>query len=112
MKAGRQRVSCKSYANCGKDGNASEGVVTIACLMLVACLPVAQAEGKTKIEKGTLGASRIMVAVPGRWNKNVLILVHGLRGESSPLTAEFDPNAPPEKQLLSEGWIVASTSFR
>lgn len=84
----------------------------MACLMFVLSIAAVQAESQIKIEQGTLGASKIMVAVPNKWNKNVLILVHGMRGENSPLTAEFDTTELYAKQLLSEGWIVASTSFR
>lgn len=83
----------------------------VVCLILALCASV-QASEKIKIEEGTLGPCKIKVAVPEKWNKKVLILVHGLSLETSPLTADFDETGLPCAQMLRDGWIVASTSFR
>lgn len=96
----------------GRNGQMRRIVLAVACLMLVLSVMSVQAEGKIKIDQGTLGASKIMIAVPEKWNRNVLILVHGLRPENTPLTADFDVDALPYRQMLKDGWMVASTSFR
>lgn len=84
----------------------------LAVSFLILMLLTIQVQAGGKIEQGTLGQSKITVASPEKWNGNVLILAHGLRRETSPLMADFDSDSLPYKQLISEGWIVASTSFR
>jgi pimeloyl-ACP methyl ester carboxylesterase len=64
------------------------------------------------IEQGTLGSSKIMIAVPEKWNRKVLMLAHGLRMDNSPLTAQFATDDECCKALLKEGWMIASTSYR
>ena len=70
------------------------------------------AKAKPKVIEDTLGQSKIMIDEPEKWNGKVLILVHGMRIENSPLTADFNAEILPYKQLLKEGWIIASTSYR
>ncbi len=86
--------------------------IAIGCLVAFVGLSHGEAKQDIKIERGTLGASQIMIATPQRWNRKVLMLAHGLRMENVPLTAEFPVEDPLSKRLLSEGWMIASTSFR
>ena len=62
--------------------------------------------------RGELGQSKILIAAPANYNRKMLILAHGLRSESMPVTAEFNMREPFIKQLLDEGWLIASTSYR
>lgn len=62
--------------------------------------------------KAELQQSRIMVAVPDNWNKNLLILAHGYRPEDAPLYADFSVDESYFKTLLDAGWLIASTSYR
>ena len=61
---------------------------------------------------GTLGQSKYSIAVPDEWNGSLLLIAHGLRDETAPLTAELDVNTPFYKGLLDDGWVIASTSYR
>jgi pimeloyl-ACP methyl ester carboxylesterase len=62
--------------------------------------------------RGELGQSKILIAEPANYNKKTLILAHGLRTGAMPVTAEFNLREPFIKQLLDEGWLIASTSYR
>lgn len=65
------------------------------------------------VEDGTLGDASYRIVTPPKWNGKLLLIAHGLRPEYAPLTAEFDyGKGTALGELLKEGWIVASTSFR
>lgn len=86
--------------------------VVLTCIVFATGIMTAHGEEKIKIEQTTLGASKIMVAVPENWNKNVVMLAHGWRLESAPLTAEFDIESRCYSQMLKDGWMIAMTSYR
>ncbi|HEY3377068.1 MAG TPA: DUF6351 family protein, partial [Armatimonadota bacterium] len=65
-----------------------------------------------RVEQGMLGASKIMIAVPKKWNRSVLIIAHGLVMENMPLSADFSLEDACLQPLLQEGWMIASTSYR
>lgn len=85
-------------------------------IFLLFCIPAlafAQDADKTvTIENGTLGPSKIMIAVPAKWNKHVLIYAHGLRAANTPLSADFSVDNACVRALLDEGLIIAATSYR
>ena len=87
-------------------------VITIILLSMALSLTSADTPAGVKIDRGTLGPCKIMVAVPEKWNKKVLIIAHAMRTEKAPLTAEFAVADCPYKQLLDEGWLIAATSYR
>lgn len=65
------------------------------------------------VEDGDAGDAKYQIVTPPKWNGKLLILAHGLRPADAPLTAEFDHGKGTMLgDLLKEGWIVASTSFR
>ena len=87
-------------------------LLVLACITLARPAFAADEGQKVTVEQGTLGLSKIMVAVPAKWNKHVLIYAHGLRPATDPLSAEFSVNDPLNKILLDEGWLIAETSYR
>lgn len=83
----------------------------VLALALLAALP-ARAAGYT-VEDGTIGQAKYTIVSPAKWNGKLLLLAHGLRPEDAPITSEFDyGKGTLPGELLKEGWIVASTSFR
>jgi len=68
-------------------------------------------ELKYEIKTDVLGGSKISIAAPKEWNNKVLLLAHGLRDKTAPLSAEFDPENEFYENLLDEGWIIGSTSY-
>jgi len=89
-------------------------IAGLVALTTAGCAPtsVRSARLTTGMHKGQLGPAKYCIAVPKEWNGNVLILAHGYRDETVPLSADFDPNAPYYRGLLDSGWVVASTSYR
>ena len=65
-----------------------------------------------KLYRGELEGSKILIAEPTTWNKQVLILAHGYREPDLPLTADFEYGNVFFKTLVDNGWLVASTSYR
>ncbi|MEE8399292.1 MAG: SAM hydroxide adenosyltransferase [Desulfobacterales bacterium] len=66
----------------------------------------------TNLHRAELKGSKILIASPTNWNKNLLILAHGHRSEREALHADFPYDSMFFKTLLNEGWLVASTSYR
>lgn len=64
------------------------------------------------VETGEIQGAKFTLARPERWNRGVLLLAHGLRGEDRPLVADLFPEHLAYRSLLEEGWIVAKTSYR
>ena len=64
------------------------------------------------VEQGEIAGAQFTIARPARWNRQLLLIAHGLRAESSPLVADLFPEQFAYKTLLAEGWMVAKTSFR
>lgn len=84
------------------------------CVCMVGFLPLTgvRAEPGYRIVEDTLEGSLIKISVPANWNKNVLILAHGLRSADMPLSADFTADKGYCKTLSDEGWLIASTSYR
>jgi pimeloyl-ACP methyl ester carboxylesterase len=64
------------------------------------------------IYRGKLGQSQILIAAPANYGKKMVVLAHGLRSETMPITADINLQEPFYKKLLDEGWLIASTSYR
>lgn len=66
-----------------------------------------------KIIEGEIQGAKYTIAHPsGSWNGRVLLHAHGYRVESAPLVADLFPAQHAYAELLKEGWIVATTSYR
>jgi hypothetical protein len=78
------------------------------------CLPLngIAADQAINIHRAELKGSKILIASPTNWNKNLLILAHGHRSVKEALHADFPYDSMFFQTLLKEGWIVASTSYR
>jgi pimeloyl-ACP methyl ester carboxylesterase len=50
--------------------------------------------------------------LPRTWNRQLLLVAHGLREAEMPLVADLNPDALAYRTLVEEGWIVAKTSYR
>jgi pimeloyl-ACP methyl ester carboxylesterase len=64
------------------------------------------------VETGEIAGAKFTLARPAAWNKRLLLVAHGYRGEDRPLVADLFPEHLAYRALLDEGWIVAKTSFR
>lgn len=64
------------------------------------------------IETGELGGAKFTLAHPAQWNRRLLLLAHGYRAEDRPLVADLFPGHLAYQTLISEGWMVAKTSYR
>lgn len=86
----------------------------VGCVGVIGLLALGdvRAEPGYRIVEDTLEGSLIKISVPTNWNKNVLILAHGLRSPESPLSADFTADKGYCKTLSDEGWLIASTSYR
>lgn len=65
-----------------------------------------------KIEEGEINGAKYYVAVPEQWNNKLVVLAHGLRPDDAPLDATFSVANSFYKDLLDEGWMIASSSYR
>lgn len=72
---------------------------------------IPEAPGYT-LETGEIDGAKFTVARPARWNRNLVLLAHGYRGEDRPLVADLFPEHLAYRTLLAEGWMVAKTSYR
>ena len=65
------------------------------------------------LDEGELEAgAKFAIARPIAWNGSVLLIAHGLRAETDPLVADLNPAHIAYRTLLSEGWLIAKTSYR
>lgn len=84
-------------------------IFAFALSLLFNYIPSAQAG---EIHKGELKGSKVFIALPEEWNKQLLILAHGGTEGRLSLSGDFDPQKKFYKILLDEGWMIASTSYR
>ncbi len=64
------------------------------------------------VYQSELSGSKITIAEPVSWNKKILIIAHGYRPEEAELSSSFSTDDPFFQELISQGWIIASTSYR
>lgn len=67
---------------------------------------------KYTIKEGHIGPCLTQIAVPAKWNGNLLIIAHGKRAEDQPLSAKFTATDLFPGKLIQEGWLVACSSYR
>ncbi len=62
--------------------------------------------------EGTLGASKIAIASPGKSTGDLVLYAHGYRPPNAPLAVALDIKNSLNRSLLERGWVIAATSFR
>jgi len=66
-----------------------------------------------RVAEGEINGARTTIAYPpGTWNGRLLLHAHGYRAETAPLVADLPTTHLAYATLLSEGWMVAATSYR
>ncbi len=65
-------------------------------------------------QRGTIEGAHYAIAHDQglKWNKKLLLIAHGYRPENAPLIADLFPDQSAYATLITEGWIVAKTSYR
>jgi pimeloyl-ACP methyl ester carboxylesterase len=86
-------------------------------LILIAGMLITGCGGKDdlrtfELQNGQFAGAKYRIAAPGKWNRHVVLLAHGMRPTANPLSAAFPVDSPFYQGLLDEGWIVASSSYR
>ncbi|HRE84256.1 MAG TPA: hypothetical protein PLN52_24645, partial [Opitutaceae bacterium] len=65
------------------------------------------------IEEGEIDGARFTVARPAKvWNGGLILHAHGYRSEEAPRVADLPVQQRAYAELLSEGWMIATTSYR
>ena len=86
----------------------------LTCLTALSSALGAAPRTAAVLQNGQIDGAFYVIASPSErpWNGNLLLLAHGYRPESAPLVADLNPNQSAYQLLLSEGWIIAKTSYR
>lgn len=81
---------------------------------LLACFSlVCAAQPVPRVERAEVQGALVAVAHPEvPWNGGLLLLAHGLRPDTAPLSAELEVNDAFHRGLLAQGWMIAATSYR
>lgn len=79
-------------------------------VLLLATLTVAWSQ--PKLHEGEINGAKYQILVAEKPSGKVLLMAHGYRGKDNPLSADFDHEGLFAQSLLSEGWTIASTSYR
>jgi pimeloyl-ACP methyl ester carboxylesterase len=84
------------------------------CLLFLSCFAASFGSAAIQMERGTIDGAHYAIAREDTlpWNESILIIAHGYRPETAPLVADLYPEQAAYATLLSEGWIVAKTSYR
>jgi pimeloyl-ACP methyl ester carboxylesterase len=85
----------------------------VPCQCRLPCLEYPEVTGLACVVSGKVeGGAMFAAAVPAVWKGKLLIYLHGTRPQGSPLAAELNVHDAEFSQLLAEGWMVTSTSYR
>jgi len=82
----------------------------LACVLSIAA--GIRAEAAPQVLAGEIAGARYAIARPEQWNGQILLFAHGLRPDGGPLDADLELGNPTYARLLTDGWIVATTSYR
>jgi len=69
-------------------------------------------QGLAHVRTGELDGATYAIAVPLDWKGRVLLYLHGTRPQGAPLVAELNIFDDAFSHLLSDGWMLATTSYR
>lgn len=86
--------------------------LSLAFIALFAICPAAAEKTVYTVAEGKLDNSLYKIALPQNWNKKLLLIAHGGRPETAPLSADFEIEKTYLEELLKRGWMVAETSYR
>ena len=67
---------------------------------------------QTKLHEGVIEGAKFKILSAEKPSGKVLLLAHGYRNEDQILSADFCVDGTLSKNLLRDGWTIASTSFR
>lgn len=70
------------------------------------------AEPSVRIVTGEIEGAKYILASADQWNRQLLIYAHGYKPTEAPLKAELPIDDPAYSKLLSDGWMLAATSYR
>lgn len=87
---------------------------TLLALVTSTLLLNSTSRAAIEIARGELEGAHYAIAhnSASEWNRSLLLIAHGYRPESAPLVADLFPEQAAYAALLSEGWIIAKTSYR
>lgn len=80
----------------------------LAGLLLLTCAGAAPTVDRATVE----GALAAVARPEGTWNGGLLLLAPGLHPDDVPLSADLDVDDAFHRALLSQGWMIATTSYR
>lgn len=83
----------------------------IFCLLL-SSYSSSWSETGTQIQKGVINGAKYTIAAPANPKGKLILFAHGYRPVKFPLSSDFSINGTFTKNLLADGWIIASTSYR
>lgn len=81
-------------------------------LLILVFLLLPSAGTAQDIKEGTIYGAKFMIAVSPGWNGKCLMIAHGYVPEINSLNANFSPEKEFFQELLREGWLIASSSYR
>ncbi|MGJ8658144.1 MAG: SAM hydroxide adenosyltransferase [Akkermansiaceae bacterium] len=81
-------------------------------LFAIFLLTVSFSWAQPVLHEGVIDGAKYKILAAEKPSGKVLFLAHGYRGEDAPLSADFDMKGTMARSLTSEGWTIASTSYR
>lgn len=91
--------------------NACNRFVVLVILFLIS-VSDAPAQTTYQTQEGDIDGARFTIAAPGKWSGHLLLIAHGLREEDAPLYPGLNTEYPAYRNLLTDGWMIAATSYR
>lgn len=86
--------------------------VLIGALACAPSRPAGKAVPAHTMDHGKIKGAKFALAVPENRSGDLLVIAHGYRPSKTRLVAEIDPTDPFVAELLAQGWLVATTSYR
>lgn len=87
--------------------------VALLAASLLLSVTFLKAQQAPIIEEGEIDGALFTVARPPKgWNGGLILHAHGYRSEEAPRVANLPVHQKAYADLLSEGWMIATTSYR
>ena len=87
----------------------------VVCLLFSFCSAIGFAQDNAQsftVSNGEVEGALFSVVKANQWNNQLLLIAHGHRDEHSALSADIDVSRDFYSELVSNGWMVAITSYR
>lgn len=84
----------------------------LSLLLLLSAFPDAFAAASRSLDQGEINGAKYAIVLPAQWNRQLILVAPGIRGENEPLVAAFSSEDVAYRTLFTEGWMIAKTSFR